>query len=537
MRALGLALLLAVPAWAFLVHRFDFVCDDAFISFRYAKNFAEGHGLRFNLGDPEARPVEGYTNFLWVILMAVVEVLRWDPAVWSRVLSIGCGAALLAWTTRTAQLRFELGTWSTCLVALFLGTLPTFAVYSTSGLATMAFGLAFFGLWERLLGDPDRPRALQAGLSGAFLVLLRADGMLFAGVIFGLAGLEAILTRRKALWRPIFVAGAITALVLGAHFLFRYATYGEWLPNTAHVKFMATNSPEAVAMRRERGLKYIATYLLSVFSVVCVPILAWLSASFPRGRRGLRTVIHATYVLTVFLGYGALVGGDFMTFGRFLLPAMPFVALLFAAFSNSVGESTPLRRGVNVVSSAGLIALSLLPVSPPSWNLRLFPKETFDRLHFRWNNAVERRQSEADRWADMDFNARRWIHEGQALGSIAKEGESLIGGGMGALSYYSGLTIYDRYALVNRDWASFRGEAKRKSPGHDLDLGLEYFLPQHPTFLHVFSMKVGEDPMTKLPKGFEQSPFGQMTTLEAHPYPPELGRNRVLYVLRFHRWE
>src|SRR5262245_49032609 len=37
------------------------LADDAFISFRYARNWAEGQGLVWNPGER----VEGYTNFLW----------------------------------------------------------------------------------------------------------------------------------------------------------------------------------------------------------------------------------------------------------------------------------------------------------------------------------------------------------------------------------------------------------------------------------------------------------------------------------------
>lgn len=36
------------------------VQEDAFISFRYARNLVDGHGLVFNPGER----VEGYTNFL-----------------------------------------------------------------------------------------------------------------------------------------------------------------------------------------------------------------------------------------------------------------------------------------------------------------------------------------------------------------------------------------------------------------------------------------------------------------------------------------
>jgi len=63
-----IAVVAATVILAFLfgaIQRF-LVCDDAFISFRYARHLAEGQGLVWN---PEER-VEGYTNFLWVLVLA-----------------------------------------------------------------------------------------------------------------------------------------------------------------------------------------------------------------------------------------------------------------------------------------------------------------------------------------------------------------------------------------------------------------------------------------------------------------------------------
>ena len=57
-----------VVAWipySLLTYRFWYNVDDAFISFRYAKNWAMGYGPRYNLGPQQ--PEEGYSNFLWVV--------------------------------------------------------------------------------------------------------------------------------------------------------------------------------------------------------------------------------------------------------------------------------------------------------------------------------------------------------------------------------------------------------------------------------------------------------------------------------------
>ena len=63
-------LLLAAGATAFValfVRLWPFMTDDTFISVRYAKNLVEGHGLVYNPGER----VEGYTNFLWTLWLAV----------------------------------------------------------------------------------------------------------------------------------------------------------------------------------------------------------------------------------------------------------------------------------------------------------------------------------------------------------------------------------------------------------------------------------------------------------------------------------
>src|SRR5207253_1595485 len=45
--------------------RYFWLDDDQMISMRYARNLAHGHGLTWNPGEY----VEGYTNFLWTVIM------------------------------------------------------------------------------------------------------------------------------------------------------------------------------------------------------------------------------------------------------------------------------------------------------------------------------------------------------------------------------------------------------------------------------------------------------------------------------------
>ena len=63
----------------------DFFKDDAFISFRYARNLAAGNGLVFNVGER----VEGITNFLWTISFVPFSRLGVDLVQVSQLLGIG----------------------------------------------------------------------------------------------------------------------------------------------------------------------------------------------------------------------------------------------------------------------------------------------------------------------------------------------------------------------------------------------------------------------------------------------------------------
>ena len=69
-------LLLAVLA-AHMLHYGICTQDDAFISFRYAANLIGGDGLVYNAGEP----VEGYTNFLWTVLLAGAMAIGLNPVI------------------------------------------------------------------------------------------------------------------------------------------------------------------------------------------------------------------------------------------------------------------------------------------------------------------------------------------------------------------------------------------------------------------------------------------------------------------------
>jgi hypothetical protein len=166
---------------------FDFVCDDAFISFRYADNLVRHGELVWNLGEK----VEGYTNFLWTMVMAGVLALGLDPVPWSKMLGITCSlgtiAVVVRFGLRSCGGRGGASPWDT-LPGWMLAAAPAYACWSTGGLETALFTLlatlAFTGyLRERA----DRARRPLSGVCFALAAMTRPEGVL----LFGLTGCTA----------------------------------------------------------------------------------------------------------------------------------------------------------------------------------------------------------------------------------------------------------------------------------------------------------------------------------------------------------
>ncbi|HSN29891.1 MAG TPA: hypothetical protein VLT45_26570, partial [Kofleriaceae bacterium] len=122
------------------------LCDDAFISFRYADHLAHGHGLVFNLGER----VEGDTNFLWTLWIAVGRVLGADAPGWAIVWGLACYAAAFALLTRRSLQIDDLPT-----ASLFAAAHVAWAEFATSGLETSAYTLLVFAGYVLVCPESD----------------------------------------------------------------------------------------------------------------------------------------------------------------------------------------------------------------------------------------------------------------------------------------------------------------------------------------------------------------------------------------------
>src|SRR3954468_9126066 len=72
--------------------RYFSLIDDSMISMVYARNLADGHGLVYQAG----QHIEGYTNLLWTLWMAVLHLLPFSEATAGLPVMISSALVLVA---------------------------------------------------------------------------------------------------------------------------------------------------------------------------------------------------------------------------------------------------------------------------------------------------------------------------------------------------------------------------------------------------------------------------------------------------------
>ena len=311
----------------------EFLCDDAFITFRYVSNAVDGHGLVWN--PPPFAPVEGYTSLAWaLVLWACWEWFDWLPIHAANWLAIGCGTALTLVTARAAcRLQAPDGARANAVIVgmVLLATVSnhTFLQWCTSGLETSLFNLLFVSwvlLPLRWSKSPGAGALASWATLAALATLTRPDGLLLCAATGAVALLFAV---RGELRLSTLLAGLSPLSIVAAQFGWRLSFYGEWLPNTYYAKVTAP-WPEA-------GWRYLQCFAFENGTWVVLPMtLAWLIARRTPGTSPTALLLaKLAVILTVFAHAGyyiVRVGGDHFAF-RVLSHLVPLTSLAVGALS------------------------------------------------------------------------------------------------------------------------------------------------------------------------------------------------------------
>ncbi len=456
------------------------LAEDAFISFRFARHFAQGAGLTWNLGAP---PVEGYTNFLWVLIEAGLIRLGADLVRVMPFLGVALATTALVLFYRTLILRLDLHAWTAGFAALLLAACGPFATWATSGMETTLFALLAWLAFDALVASrPSSPMIASAWL--VLATLTRPEGALLAAVLLGTS---AALARRQD--GPRLSAHALAA----ACYVVPVALYGAWrwhyfgwpLPNTFYAK------TGGGVEQWLRGILLTGHFLFEFI----LPLVPWIflvlwACGVPRwlSRRADPSIASlalglAAGVLVLYTLYIIAVGADYMAMHRFFVVLLPFWYLGLACLIDPLvrrRSTASERQGVLLLATWSIVA-TLVHSTPIDTLFFVRPSQE----HGNYQGVV------LERW-----HVARLSVIGRYFGKASPgQGETLGTSAIGAIGYYADMPVLDFHGLVDLHiaHAPVPEEFGGRRPGHERR-DWPYILDQRPTFL-MFSRDLTPQPI------------------------------------------
>ena len=289
--------------------------DDAMISMQYARNFAEGQGLVWNVDGPK---VQGISNPAVTLMMAGFHFFPIAPrsvSLFFQLLNLAVLLGILMATFSLSQILLQDRTrvsfavlWTTMLS----GPLALWALRgSDMGFVTLWLLLGVRSLAQVEYGQGKSLTARFVALAPGLWI--RPDVALFYGLLLFAA--FRIGQRRAAA-----LGAASAALVLGIWLGAGWVYYGDLLPNTYYLK--ATGHPRGLVLAK--GVELVGQWA----PALVLPI--FLSAGSVWRHRTKTTYQLLGTIPLVSVAYSIWVGGDWMASHgvRFMVPMLPMISFL-----------------------------------------------------------------------------------------------------------------------------------------------------------------------------------------------------------------
>jgi hypothetical protein len=449
--------------------------DDAFISLRYARNLAEGHGLVWNPGER----VEGYTNFLWTLLLALgIRATPLPGPLFAILLSL---AVFVANTLAVASLGRALtrGYWLP-LAAAATASGWVFSSYGTSGMESGLCALLVLAGLHRLMFAAGPRGYAVAGLLLILAALTRPDHGIFYAVGSGIVGWEGLRRLRAGERGEVlrdWLGWSAPFGLFVAYAVWKVGYYGHLLPNTYYAK-------SADLTWWSQGAIYAAMFWLGANAWLAAAG-AGIFAAQAEGRAERRFAAFTVASVALYTLYTMKVGGDFM-FGRFFVTLIPLVLLGTEAL---VFRSV--HRPVRLVFALFALVAAAAPVT------------LFDGAKERWGIVDENQYWRVQALRpEVRIRAVHWKLGRFLRDEVKGRGIELVlgTGGIGMVGYYSGLPLIDSRGLTDATIAR-QPLAKRNRPGHEKVAPRDYLLARG---VNLLRLKGGQ-------RGFHPKRFRKLT--------------------------
>ena len=414
---------------------FNFIQDDSFITYRYAKNFTDGNGLVFNIGEH----VEGYTCFLWVVLLSFLKVIGFNFISASGTIGILSSLGAIFFTYKISEQIFPKNNsfyfnlvFSTTSVLMLISN-GAFAYWAVSGMETGLFTLLVIcAIYLYLLESRSEKSFPYSAIVFLLASLTRPEGNL----IFAVSILHTIIitlksgkeTQGKKLKR-LFSKKNIQCLLLYfipalIYMAWRYSYYGYLLPNTFYAK--TGSSIEYF----KAGLDYFWDFAVSygLYGIFIALTLITL-----KSKEWFNEYLYLILQFFIFSAYVIFVGGDVLRPGRFFVPLLPvYYILLQEAFYTL----TLIWRKSSKVSLSAAATVFLGAAAVFSWFSYNSHFDTIKRYSELENGLVDKMKISGTWLRNKQTEAGRRL--------------TVAATTIGAISYYSEVDLIDMLGLTDK---------------------------------------------------------------------------------------
>lgn len=487
--------------------RFFPLFDDAMISMRYAHNLAEGHGLVWN---PGGERVEGFSNPLWVLIMALAHLIAIPyphTSLAIKLLALLLMAANLFAVRKLASLFTQNAFFQLLAVffAAFYFPLNNWALLGMEvSLIVLLVNLALINAIQNLQNNQtSRLPYLLLGLA----TLVRVDAaVILLALCLGLMFADRQRLRFHLQWTAISLA-----LFIGGQTLFRLFYFGELVPTTAVLKLSGISS----ILRASLGLRAFLDFV--VLSNWVLFLLPFAILPFLR-KRGLGIL---PFVVLLQVAYNIYVGGDSWEHiggaNRFIASVMPLFFICFALSLEMISQQVRERFNLPGLAQFGL-GLAVIAFSVGA--LINFNDMRLPDGHLRWTFQKK---------LPLRDGGERFTQVAFALNQIAKPQATIAVVAAGSIPYYSGLESID--LLGKNDPVVAAGPMRINSSLFSIG----NFRPGHNKWDYEYSIGVLKpDILAQLWEGTEEdfAPFADQYTLYYVNDLPLYIRNDSVLVFR-----
>jgi hypothetical protein len=416
--------------------------DDAYITFRYARNLVEGHGFVYNVGER----VLGTTTPLYTLLLAglaLVSGCRDFPALALAVNALAGGtsvALLYALGKRFAGHRAP-----AVAVALLWAITPYSVTFAIGGMETdLAIALLLAAAYAHVV---RRPRALA--ILSALALLTRPDTAILSGLLWA----DLLIVRRRIPWQE----GLIAAGLLAPWLIFGTLHFGNPLTVSIAAKSAAYRIPPGADFLRLLQL-YATPFFeqgvlppYGIFAALVLYLVLYALGGLNAFRRDRRTWPLAVYPFAYFAVFAA---ANPLIFRWYLAPPMPFYFLLILTGAwNTIYSVIRLTRKQTNQPTSQL-------TNRPTTNLPIYLFALFAAaaLALTLNAWVLHPDHGPDRpapemaWFQLEL---LYARAADVVRSHAGPGDTLCAGDIGVLGYRTGLHVLDTVGLVTPEVAPY----------------------------------------------------------------------------------